>query len=667
VIDWCKFTPDAVYFTPDVIVNDTVVASDARDCIYRYLKDNGDGYMTYTQVIKIVDSTAPVFGFDCGFPRIESVAPNSCEAEITESIIATDICEENLSFSWEIKDASETILFQGNGSEFTQSLQVGSYTLVWTATDYCQNQSSCEKQIFIEDLKAPSPICMGIVAVLMPSDTPVVSISTDLLVSKVEDFCSELVTASFNINPEIIETSLTMTCENFTSGNNTVTIHFYDEFENYEKCDVTVVLQGSAGSENPCGLNTGAAVIEGLISTESTEPVEFVEVELMLGNNMMHQFMTGVGGEFSFNAVPMNNGYSVIPERNDDYKNGVSTFDLVLIQKHILGIEKLDSPYKIIASDINNSESVTAIDLVELRKLILNYYSELPQNSSWRFVDRSHEFADIQNPWGFPETVQIESLSDNEVADFLAVKIGDVNLSSVPHSLMGSVIRSDEGTLSFEIAEREVNVGELVEIPIRSNNFDDILGYQFTLSTGGMEVTEIRSGVLNVTESNFGFQNMGEGYVTTSWNEAEGVKAFGEDVLFTLVMKSGVSGKLSDLLSANSRYTTAEAYNTTTPNLGIALNFVKEGISTADFDLYQNNPNPFSAETVIGFVLPEDMRAELKIYDVTGKTLKIFSGDYVKGYNSVQVNRSEIQGSGILYYTLETEDFTATRKMVLVD
>jgi hypothetical protein len=97
------------------------------------------------------------------------------------------------------------------------------------------------------------------------------------------------------------------------------------------------------------------------------------------------------------------------------------------------------------------------------------------------------------------------------------------------------------------------------------------------------------------------------------------------------------------------------------------LNFVKDGISTADFDLYQNSPNPFNQETVIGFVLPKDMSAEWKIYDVTGKTLKIFSGDCVIGYNSVQVDRSEVQGSGILYYTLENEGFTATKKMVLVE
>ena len=75
------------------------------------------------------------------------------------------------------------------------------------------------------------------------------------------------------------------------------------------------------------------------------------------------------------------------------HRNGVSTLDLVRIQKHLLGIEALSSPYDLIAADANNSESVSAIDLVELRKLILGIYTELPANQSWRFVDKGFLFS----------------------------------------------------------------------------------------------------------------------------------------------------------------------------------------------------------------------------------------------------------------------------------
>jgi hypothetical protein len=65
--------------------------------------------------------------------------------------------------------------------------------------------------------------------------------------------------------------------------------------------------------------------------------------------------------------------------KDNDPLNGVSTFDLVLINKHILGLEPLNSPYKMIAADANNSRSITTFDIVELRKLILGIYTELAQ------------------------------------------------------------------------------------------------------------------------------------------------------------------------------------------------------------------------------------------------------------------------------------------------
>ena len=71
----------------------------------------------------------------------------------------------------------------------------------------------------------------------------------------------------------------------------------------------------------------------------------------------------------------------------------MSTLDLVDIQRHLLGLDPLDSPYKMIAADANNSESLTAIDLVEIRKLILGLYLEFPNNASWRFVDKDFVFS----------------------------------------------------------------------------------------------------------------------------------------------------------------------------------------------------------------------------------------------------------------------------------
>src|SRR5690606_15918070 len=100
-------------------------------------------------------------------------------------------------------------------------------------------------------------------------------------------------------------------------------------------------------------------------------------------------------------------------------------------------------PYAYIAADANNSGSITAIDILQLRKLILGLDDVLPHNTSWRFVDRAHIFPDPHNPWAsaWPETYRIEPFagSMNEV-DFNAVKIGDLNGSAALNASGGIVM-----------------------------------------------------------------------------------------------------------------------------------------------------------------------------------------------------------------------------------
>ena len=131
-----------------------------------------------------------------------------------------------------------------------------------------------------------------------------------------------------------------------------------------------------------------------------------------------------------------------------------------MIQRHILGLQKLDSPYKLIAADINNSESITAIDLIELRKLILGLYTELPNNNSWRFVESAYTFVDFLNPFPFAENVEIDNL-DKEIsnADFIGVKIGDVNTSAFSNANSSNVDSRAQNILNVEVVNSMTTKG----------------------------------------------------------------------------------------------------------------------------------------------------------------------------------------------------------------
>jgi Dockerin type I domain len=145
------------------------------------------------------------------------------------------------------------------------------------------------------------------------------------------------------------------------------------------------------------------ATVAGELKTESTQGVEEGNVQLSGSHPAfppVSQYqMSNQVGKFEFsNAIPLAGNYTVAPVKEDNPLNGVTTLDLALISKHVLGIETLGTPYKMIAADANKSGTITTFDVVELRKLILGIYDELPNNKSWRFVDKSYAFPNPSNP-----------------------------------------------------------------------------------------------------------------------------------------------------------------------------------------------------------------------------------------------------------------------------
>jgi hypothetical protein len=338
----------------------------------------------------------------------------------------------------------------------------------------------------------------------------------------------------------------------------------------------------------------------------------------------------------------------------------------VKIQKHLLGIEAISSPYDLIAADANNSQNVSAIDLVELRKLILGIYTELPPatgQKSWRFVAENFVFADPAHPWPFDEVIDITNMTGGVGSqDFVAVKIGDVN-NTVQANALQILPRNGNGVVNLVADERTVSAGEMVDVAITSADFAGIEGYQFTMQTTGLEFRGVEGGVVSMKEENIGVFGS---TLTTSWHKVGGVSASSSDVLFTLQFQATAAGKLSQMITLNSRETEAEAYNTSSDIKDLKLTF--RGAQTgAEFALYQNEPNPFKGNTVIGYDLPEAGNVTLTVFDVTGKAIYVKEQNSVKGYNTIAVSSKEMPSIGVLYYRLDANEYTATKKMIIIE
>lgn len=443
------------------------------------------GRWSYNQFVKVYDSSVPSFNvaaFGGPTPECPDLNPGEfpalnnedCNAEVTIDFSLDDACEvfdnngqlalsiTSATIDFNAIDADENGII--DATEFTaeedvtaQVIDYGDatfsialtapiipqaeginvyHTILLEAVDGCGNPSARYVSFKLIDCKAPAPICVnGLSATLTPTEDGGCEASiwaADFVQSPIND-CSEplgyaiyraadVLAAGPDFIPSPVDTGLVLTLDD--EEQTVVYVYAIDSEGNFGYCETYILVQPSFSC-----LAFGA--IGGSITTEMNEPVG--SVQLSLSGPVPMTTMSAPDGTYLFDDLEEDLDYTVSAYRNDDPLNGVTTFDIVLITKHILALQPLGTPYKRIAADVNRSETITTLDIIQIRKLILNITDEFPSNTSWRFIDQDYTFPQPQNPWleFFPELINFNDLIGEELnAGFIGVKIGDVNNSA---------------------------------------------------------------------------------------------------------------------------------------------------------------------------------------------------------------------------------------------
>lgn len=665
------------------------------------------GYWRYTQVIKVIDNTDPVviitppdpfcsLNDDCtGLATINFTVSDGCAAEMDDITAVVDIDNDG-QFDQPLPVTGIYPDFQARG-EFA----IGTHRMRISVDDNCGNRTTDFVNFTVVDCKAVGLTCNGRVAVnLMPQppgidadgdgdiDVGALSVNVNNFVIGISEDCNEPIkftlhnTADVNSGVDVPfpnRPALVVTCDDI--GEVAVQVYAWDNAfnpyavqpdgsiggPNFATCSATLVVQDNG---NVCTGGSQMGRLSGLIMTEEGIPVS--EVGVSPRSDMMdYMAMTEEDGLFDF-ELQMEQAYTVQPYSRDDFDNGVTTFDIVQLAKHVLGTRLLDSPYKMIAADVNNSKSITTLDIIQIRKLILGIITEFPNNPSWRFVDANYDFPDPTDPWAepFPEVRNVPYFGDDVTnADFIGVKVGDLNNSVVANPLDDPGARSLDNLYYLRADEVEFEAGDMVEAVFIGADKDDwVRGFQFTLQFDPLILAYDDIEWNLVTDKHLNVSNAKDGMIAVSWDAQNGDDQAMES-FFSIRFEAQAAGRLSESIGITSRITKAEAYGIDDSIRGMGLNFaakeMEEGES--EFFLEQNRPNPFGDQTIIGFQIPDEGTVYLTIYDTNGKTVREYQQYFSAGYNQFLVDAQDIAARGLLYYKLETDRYAATKKMIILE
>jgi hypothetical protein len=549
-------------------------------------------------------------------------------------------------------------------------LPYGNHRIQWTVEDGCGNQTTCEQNFSIRDGKAPEITCPDSLTVYFDEEPGVATLHLVEVLWSIADNCtpSSLVKSALRISgqgtgfpEEPAPQFLQFDCIPDANTDQQVEAWVEDVAGNTRFCTVAIHIDS-------CNLDlpTEANHIIGKITMENELAVKDVSVLAHLSNNVTSITLgdtTNVDGDYDIvlDSSTVGTAFAggtaaIYPYKNTDPLNGVTTFDLLQISRHILGLDTLDSPYKIIAADANKSGIVTSFDVVEFRKLILGIYEALPMNTTWRFVPAGYVFPDPLAPFqpAFPESDTSAFFLNGGVFNFIGIKVGDVNLSADPQNLDSDIPERREQVLPIQTKQRDVEAGEEFSVPFFTEQAS--AGFQFTLSYKDLEVLEIVPGKGTSAEQ---FAHFSEKNAVTMACENT------EPVSFSIRFRALRSGALCDMLDVGSRITPAAAW---LPGQGkhvtpatVALVFAEPN----GFALLQNQPNPFREKTTIRFQVPAATDATLKVFDSNGRVLFSQAGHYEKGMNAVPVHLRNAQ-PGVYYYSVETPEYRAARRLLVV-
>ena len=402
---------------------------------------------------------------------------------------------------------------------------------------------------------------------------------------------------------------------------------------------------GGVTSSLPNQYTVGAisenAVLSGKVVyyANASEPMKGVSLTQSGGSN--RSTVTGEDGSYSMEYAP-GTEFTITPSQTADQPvaTGVTTVDITLLRRHLLGITPLSAAFQLLAADVNASAAVDAQDIALLRRLILG---SLPQftEGSWRFVPSDVGITDPSNPWMAPKNRSYGSsvVGSLNGQDFLAIKLGDLNGSwTVPitggaGSTAGTTtnVLTSKGSLSLNGVLP--NSESEVVVSVKSEGFSSLTSIQFTVSWDPTALEMISKGdygLPGLDSAHFGTEGISEGHLSFSWDPPQG---FAVDLTpSTELFRLHLRPKRTDIALSQIRFQDVPTLLEVTENL--------EPISPSTSALCVRVENGAARIVTLPFVgisrMLDDGSVELDVWGRLGNRLRLERSSDLKVWSEVQ-------------------------------
>ncbi len=539
-----------------------------------------------------------------------------------------------LSYSYKLDwDNNGSIDQQAGEDTLIVSLPAGTHRLHWRASDNCGKVGSCSYTITVKDCQPPSLLCLN--GLTQPVSLPdcAITFSPAQFILSLSDNCTPKAQIQMGIREEGsgtgFPTATSITFDKCQAGLHSLEIWVKDGNGLTNACNNYVIVQQS-GTDCQC-ITDGDLRLSGCVRTYAGQKLSDFrlsgQVESVGGTQPISKKISVLGSDSCFNLLaaaklPVGQGYKVrlLGDKNNAPLNGVSTYDLVLISKHILGLEQLPTIYHALAADANRSNSVTTFDIVEIRKLILGIYDTLPAAKSWRFV------RPIPNPANYTllevaqdtfQTTLPNLLDDVTLAnlDLIAIKTGDVNNSA--HPGLTGVSEDRDGNappLSLVADDQVLEAGTMFTLPLLLATSATLSGWQVALTA---DPARLRIEAVEGLPHDSYFLSP-DGQLRALWHDAVARDFPQGHALFSLKIRVLQKTVLSEALSLQPKNLRPEAYGAAGVRQPVSLFFRKnEAASPAEF--FPPYPNPTSGSVTFGTLLHEPTAVRLELWDAAGR------------------------------------------------